>query len=362
MTDAAVRGRLFTVLIIYESLVIALVAFAGLAIARAGGGSIAMASPLLLVACSEALRVPLSGWATRIRWRGKLLAFIALLAISVGSAEGLALVFEQFLNNRVAEISQEARSVAAAQRKVDDEAEARNHHDAETAGLVAQVAAIDAETAALAESMPTPPTGGNRTCSWRGQRVSCGADAAAASSYREAQRAYDARLGDLAAQRRALQAKVDAARADGTPQSQIAVSAALEAAKASFSDKANLSPVYRLVAAVYGEDVSAVSEAQFNRVKRFVVGTLAITFATLSMAVSLIVHLTPASECRPGKLARALRALIAARRKTIRRLRETVRTEVRERVRMVYVPVDGATGRILDPDGKLGETAPGGRP
>jgi hypothetical protein len=65
---------------------------------------------------------------------------------------------------------------------------------------------------------------------------------------------------------------------------------------------------------------------------------------------------------RPSKLSLALRRLIAARRKTIRRIEEKVRTEVRERVRMIYVPVDVATGRIIDPDGKLGETASGGKP
>ena len=83
---------------------------------------------------------------------------------------------------------------------------------------------------------------------------------------------------------------------------------------------------------MFGESVSAVTPTQFSRVKGFVTATLAIGFATLSMAVSIIVHAKLRSEA-PGKLARAIRAMVAARRKTIRRLKETVRVEFRDRTR-----------------------------
>ena len=85
--------------------------------------------------------------------------------------------------------------------------------------------------------------------------------------------------------------------------------------------------------------------------------TLAIGFATLSMAVSIVVHARLRSE-GSSKLA-APWAMIAARRKTLRRIRETVRTEFKDRVKIIYIPVDVATGKIIDPDGKLGETADG---
>ena len=57
-TDAAIRHRLWLVLLVYEALVISIVAGAGLNIALMGGGSIAMAAPLLLISCAEALRIP----------------------------------------------------------------------------------------------------------------------------------------------------------------------------------------------------------------------------------------------------------------------------------------------------------------
>jgi hypothetical protein len=45
-----------------------------------------------------------------------------------------------------------------------------------------------------------------------------------------------------------------------------------------------------------------------------------------------------------------LPASLAARRKTLRRIRETVRVEYRDRVKLVYVPCDPKTGKVLDPD------------
>ena len=204
MNDAVVRRRLWAVLIVYEALVIALVAGAGLNIALMGGGSIAMAAPLLLISCAEALRIPLSGLATRLRWPGRMLAAVALVAIAIGSAEGLAVAFEAFLQNRVVDIMRASAAVDRAQRAVDQIANERTHADAVIASLAGEVTQLDSQAAELARSMPTPPTASNRTCTWKGQRVSCSADAAVVAAYREAVRAYEARLTSLSSQRSAL--------------------------------------------------------------------------------------------------------------------------------------------------------------
>lgn len=171
-SDERVRRRLWAVLILYELLVILIVAGAGLNIALMGGGSVAMAAPLLLISCAEALRIPLSAMATRLRWGGQLLAAVALLAIATVSAEGLAVAIEAFLQNRVVDIMRANAAVDRAQRAVDQIAGDRKRDDA-------AIASLDAQVAALARSMPTPPAASNRTCTWKGQRVSCSADAAA---------------------------------------------------------------------------------------------------------------------------------------------------------------------------------------
>jgi hypothetical protein len=331
MNDAIVRRRLWIVLMIYEATVITIMAWTGLQVALMGGGSAAMASPLLLIAAAESLRIPLAGWATRLTLAGKALSAVALVTIAVGSAEALAVSFEMMLNNRAVDALRAASAVEAA--------------NLERATLTAEIAELDKQTV---EPAPPAPIASNRTCSWRGQRVSCSADAVAMSAWRDTLRERDNRLADLARQRKAVQGKIDAI--------------AIDDAKAKFAALAEQNPVFRLTAAIYGEDVSAVTAAQFATVKKYAVAGLAIAFATLSMAVSVIAHLTPRSAKQPGKLSRALRAMFAARRKTLRRVRETVRTEYRDRTTFIHVPVDVATGRVIDPDGTLGQPAGGSRP
>ena len=244
MNDAVVRRRLWAVLIVYEALVIALVAGAGLNIALMGGGSVAMAAPLPpLIACAEALRIPLSGLATRLRWPGRTLAAVALLAIAIGSAEGLAVAFEAFLQNRVVDIMRASAAVDRAQRAVDQIASERTHADAVIASLAGEVTQLDAQAASLARDMPSPPTASNRTCTWKGQRVSCSADAAAVAAYRETLKAYDARLAGLSSQRADLWAKIDVARSKQASAASPEASNALLEAKQAFEEKASQSPV-----------------------------------------------------------------------------------------------------------------------
>jgi hypothetical protein len=81
------------------------------------------------------------------------------------------------------------------------------------------------------------------------------------------------------------------------------------------------------------------------------IAALAISISTATMLAAFVSNL-PRWDGKPSKIARALRAMLAARRKTLRRIKETVRTEFRDRVRFIYVPCDPATGKVLDPDAK----------
>jgi hypothetical protein len=206
-SDEAIRRRLFRFLWAYETLVIGIVAGAGLNIALSGGGSVAMAAPLLLISCAEALRIPLSALATRLRWGGQVLAAVALLAIAIGSAEGLAVALEAFLENRVVDIMRANGAVERAQRAVDQISSEWRLNDAAIASLTGEVTELDAQVAAMARSMPAPPAASSRTCTWKGQRVSCSADGAAIAAYREELKAYDARLTSLTSARAGLQSK-----------------------------------------------------------------------------------------------------------------------------------------------------------
>jgi hypothetical protein len=55
----------------------------------------------------------------------------------------------------------------------------------------------------------------------------------------------------------------------------------------------------------------------------------------------------PERGTRQGKLARAIRATLAARRKKLRRVEATVVTEIRDRVIYRYVPCDPASGKAI---------------
>jgi hypothetical protein len=340
--DERIRRRLWIMLCIYEALIISIVAAAGLNISLTGGGSVFLAAPLLLISCAGALRIPLSAMASRLHWQSQLLAAIALLGIAVGSAEGLGVAFESFLQNRVVDIMRANGAVDRAQRTVDREA-------ATNTNLAGEVTALDAQIAAQAAVRPSPPAASNRTCTWRGQRVSCSADASAIAVYRETQKAYDARLASLSSQRDAARAKQMSAVSPGALD-------ALAEAKQAFEEKADQSPVWRLTAAVFGESSSEVTPAQFSKVKAFVTATLAIGFASLSMAVSIVVHAKTRGEApneAPSKLARASRAYLARRRKRLVVYRDVPGpVQFRDRTIFKYVATDPVSGRVLDPDAR----------
>ena len=93
-----------------------------------------------------------------------------------------------------------------------------------------------------------------------------------------------------------------------------------------------------------------MTPAQFARVKTFLTATLAITFATLSMAVSIVVH-AKLSSAAPSKVGRMIRAWLARRRRPIYR-DVAGPTTFRDRVIFKRVPTDPVSGRVLDPDVK----------
>ena len=204
MTDAIIRRRLWVMLCLYEALIISIVAAAGLNISLSGGGSLFLAAPLLLISCAEALRIPLSAMATRLRWGGQLLAAIALLGIAVGSAEGLGVAFQILPANRVVDIMRanlapsigpnelstaKRRRTPASRAKVTC-AGHRSHGAGQPTGRLRPPLRI---------GTPSAPGEGS------GFRRS--ADASAIAVYRETQKEYDARLASLSSQRLAARAK-----------------------------------------------------------------------------------------------------------------------------------------------------------
>jgi hypothetical protein len=280
-------------------------------------------------------------------WAGRAIAFVALAAIAVASFEGLVLVFQIFTDNRLVHVTQAEANVDRARRT----AAAVEQTQALTASDVAQRAreVNDAEQQIkdVSDQMPKAASAAGTCSDRRGRRISCGADTANATTFHRAMAEYNARLSLAMKAREAGQHNLDAAHAKAGAIDATATKNQLAEAKEVLAQDLMSSPFPRAVATIFAIPVGDLTEAELQRVRRVVVLGLAATFALLSMMASLVVHLQPKSEA-PSKLARALRAMIAARRKTLRRIHETVRVETRERTVFRYVPVDADTGLPVD--------------
>jgi hypothetical protein len=119
-------------------------------------------------------------------------------------------------------------------------------------------------------------------------------------------------------------------------------------AKRKVADARAMNPMFRVAAAWQKVPVQDLTSEQFEVVKHYAV--MALAFATAFVtSMAAIISSMPERGQGASKLVRALRALMAAKRKTLRRINERVVTQVKERTKLVYVPVDVATGKVLDP-------------
>ena len=361
MTSGA-RQRLFWTLIFFEVCVISITAITGLSMALAHGGSLMMAMPLLMIASAETLRIPLSGYATQLSWPKQFLASVVLLAIAFGSAEGLSLAFEQFVNNRVISISRAQRAFTRAQVAVD--AQNRESASRQEALNIARddVSRLDVALRDFLNHPPGLPAFSGRTCTGRyGKTVTCDSDRRAQETYAQARQSHTQQLEKLRVERQEAQARVD--RLKLTPVDDPAAGENLRDARQNLVEEISQSPMHRLAAAIFSVPLEELTPAQFETVKKYGVISLAIAFATVSMLASIIVHTDPHDRSE-SKLSRALRAWIARRRKPIVRIVEKivetpveVITEVERRVEVPvekivfkYIPFDYTTGRRVSPE------------
>jgi hypothetical protein len=277
----------------------------------------------------------------KLRWSGAVCAIALCLAITPLTAEGLILAADRLVH---------ARSLGVA-RAQDDLERAQLAYEALKAEADRRDGAIETARRARAEadkpvSLTPMPT---ETCSSRTNRgqfaYECPSVKAAIASNREAMREHAAELKQADAAVRAAESApaISLERAD----------ADLASAKQRLAVEKNDSVMHRTAAAWFGVTPGELSDAQFQAFARVAIGALAISVATATMLAAFVSNL-PKWDGKKSRVARAFRAMLAAKRKTLRRLKETIRVEQREHVRFVYVPTDPATGRVLDPDAPHG--------
>jgi hypothetical protein len=109
------------------------------------------------------------------------------------------------------------------------------------------------------------------------------------------------------------------------------------------------SPMHRLAAALFRTDTANLKAEDYEWLRRTVAVSVGAILAFATLAAGLISALPERGTRSPSKLSRAIRAMVAARRKRLRRIKE--RVEFKDRIRVVHIPVDRATGLVVDPDG-----------
>jgi len=186
-----------------------------------------------------------------------------------------------------------------------------------------------------------------RTCAGRRGSWNCGAavQAEAVRANAAAQKAHADELRDASALVKDAEARLEPAPDMSASDRDVAE------ARRRVADARAMNPMFRVAAAWQRTPVESLSLEQFESVKHWAVVALSVATA-LTTALAAIISALPERGGKPSKLSLALRRMIAARRKTLRRLKETVRIEYRDRVRILYVPCDPATGKVLDPDAK----------
>jgi hypothetical protein len=335
--------RVVTLLV--EAAVISVCAATAVSIATEHGGSIWDASIVGAIAAVECLRVPTAMAIPKLRWSGALCAIALCLMITPLTAEGMILAADRLVHARslgVAQAQDELERAEAAYAALKAEADRRDQAIAEARRHRAD---IDKPL-----SLAPVPSG---TCSSRGRNglratYDCRATLEATAANRAVLEAHSAEL---------KQADAAVKAAESTPPVPLEQAAADEArAKARLAVERNESVMHRAAAAWFGVTPAELSDSQFQAFARVAIGAQAISISTATMLAAFVSNL-PRWDGKPSRLARALRAMLAATRKRLRRVEPTIVTQFRDRTVFVHVPVspDGVVldrpPRVVDPHG-----------
>jgi hypothetical protein len=336
-TQDPIQRRLILGLIAYEVVVITAVAAAGVSIATAGGSPVIAAVPVLVVAASEALRVPLSAWATRLTFFNRVIAILVLGCLAVASAEGLALSFDNLFQARTKVVADAAKGVDEARATLGGVEQQRAPLNAALVSAEQEIVALDTKHHALIDKPPVQPGFSGTICRAKNGAVrGCPADAAAQKSYAGARADYVKQIGIVEASRKAARESVAELQRQIASIDVALPTAAVRAAQRSLSDALEASPVHRIAASFYGIAATELSAQQFSTFRKYAVSGLSLALASMSALVAWLAFQTPRAAA-PSKLHKALRAYIARHRKAVIR---TVHVPSGTKVIYRYLPVN----------------------
>jgi hypothetical protein len=314
--------------------------------ATENGGSMWDATPLLSVALVECLRTPVAMRIPHLKLGGALCAIALCIGITPVTGEAMMLAADRLFHARTANVY--------AAEEVRDEAKAKYEasHDAATArdDVIAKARAHMEE---LQSHAPAPPTasgcqakGVYKGKGWSG---SCASDNLNAQTYAQALKAFNEAVA---------KARDAVTKAEAAPTVDVkALERVLKDADANVTKAKDHSTMHRAAASWFGVSVANLTDAQYEKFARICMIAIAASVSFVTMISAFISNL-PTKDGRSGKLVNAIRAQLAAKRKTLRKLVPTIVTQFKERVRYVHVPVDAATGTILadvPPEARFGD-------
>ena len=273
-----------------------------------------------------------------------------LAGLSVITGEAASLGFTNLIYQRMRPVAEAERDLARAQISRDALNSAIAQRAQEIARLQADVETARKHRASIDQPLTLQPPPAGRTCAGRHGSWNCEAavQSEVAQANAAAQRAHADELRDASALMKAAEARL--AGIPPAPDTS-AADASLADAKRKVTDERSTNVMFRAAAAWQRTPVEDLSSESFAAVVHYAVIALALATACAT-ALAAIISSLPERDGKQGKLARAIRTMVAARRKTIRRLQERVHTEYRDRVKFIYVPCDPRTGKVLDPDAR----------
>jgi hypothetical protein len=133
--------------------------------------------------------------------------------------------------------------------------------------------------------------------------------------------------------------------AESAPQVDVkALERALKDSEADVIKAKDHSTMHRAASAWFGVSVADLTQTQYDKFARICMIAIATSISFVTMFSAFISNL-PTRDGRSGRLVRAIRARLAAKRKTLRKYIQTI--QFKDRIKYVHVPVDASTGTIL---------------
>ena len=304
-------------------------------------------APLLTVVALESMRLPLAFRLPRMRLLGMACGVAMLAGLSVITGEAASLAFENLIFQRTRAVAEAERDLARVEIDQGALKQAADRRAAEIARLEADVETARKHRAGIDQPLALQAAPAGKTCTGRhGSTWNCsaGVQGAVVAANAAAQKAHADELRAASEAVRAAEERLGgvAPAPDMGPSD-----ASLAEARRKVADARALNPMFRVAAAWQRTPVESLTLEQFESVKHYAVIALA-TATALATALAAVISSLPERSDKQGKLARAIRAMIARRRRSIYR---DVPGPIRFRDRVIHIPVDRATGLVLDPDG-----------